>query len=560
MLSRWPIRKKLVFGIALLMCTVAALSVTSFIGTYAFRGLAKSIRLRAPELGTSSRLARDVSRLSLTYEMYLGSLSRSDHSFFGVDEILHQQFKMELDIVESSFQSYRELLEHNRQFEAYKGIRVHADEAATIEEFQRTLNSIVLRRNDFGLYDNEPLTRELSKLTELSDALPTYLQSQMENFAEEVRGNYRAWIALNWCMAALSTFLLVALLRLFYVWIFRPLRVLIHGSRRVAGGDFQHSIQLDSQDEMAELSNAMNSMTARFREIRDDLDQQVQQRTQEVVRGEQLASVGFLAAGVAHEINNPLASIAFCAESLEERLSDIIVADDEKPDDDHNSEISVLREYLRMVQDEAFRCKEITERLLDFSRLGDVEKSTTDLTALVVSVIEMLKHIGKYREKTIVFESSDPIHASINAQEFKQVVLNLLTNALDSLDPGGNVHVRVRESKDVVQLVVKDEGCGMTEEVRKHLFEPFFTRRRDGQGTGLGMSITYRIVQDHGGDILAESDGPGNGSTITVTLPSTNETSTSRANRTDSGTNPAATRHHTQRNENHGEEKHGKAA
>ena len=563
MLSRWPIRKKLAFGIALLMCTIAALSITSFIGVYAFRGLAKSIRLRAPELGSSSRLARDVSRLSLTYEMYLNSLTRSDHSFFEVDDILLKQFHFELDLVKSSFASYRELREHNRQFEAYKGIPVHEGEAETIEQFQQILDSLVHRRVDLGvMYDNDPMTRELSRLTELSDELPTHLQLQMENFADEVRGNYRAWIGLIWCTAILSAFLLVALLRLFYVWIFRPLRVLIHGSRRVAGGDFQHSIKLDSKDEMSELSNAMNSMTARFREIRDDLDQQVQQRTQEVVRGEQLASVGFLAAGVAHEINNPLASIAFCAESLEERLSDVISQDDEKPDDDHNAEITVLREYLRMVQDEAFRCKEITERLLDFSRLGDVEKSTTDLAALVVSVVEMLKHIGKYREKTIVFEPGQAVLASINPQEFKQVVLNLLTNALDSLDPGGHVYVRVRESKEVVQLVVKDEGCGMTEEVRKHLFEPFFTRRRDGQGTGLGMSITYRIVQDHGGDIFAESNGPGSGSMITVTLPSPNQPPQDHFGTLDSGTNPATQRapRDTQRIENHGEEERLNAA
>jgi len=241
-----------------------------------------------------------------------------------------------------------------------------------------------------------------------------------------------------------------------------------------------------------------------------------------VVRSEQLASVGFLAAGVAHEINNPLASIALCAESLEDRLGDIITGDDAKPDGEHNSEIAILREYLRMMQDEAFRCKEITEQLLDFSRLGDVEKQTTDLTELVKTVIEMVKHIGKYKAKTIDFQASEPLYGSVNAQEMKQVVLNLLTNALDSLDPGGQVTLSLRSESHRAALIVQDDGCGMTAEVREHLFEPFFTRRRDGQGTGLGMSITYRIVTDHGGDIVAHSDGPGKGSTITVSLPLTN--------------------------------------
>lgn len=521
MLSRWPIRKKLVVGIIIMMFTIGALAATSLIGIYSFRGLAKSLKLRAPELDRSSQLARDVSRLTLTHEMFLGSMAEPDYSFFDVDETLRRQFKIELELVKNSFNNYRELIAVNRQFEGFSQIGLAANEEATVEEFQATLDSIIMREQDLGLFDSALMTQDLARLSELAEALPKFLHSQMANFANEVRGQYRAWIALGFFMAVLSVVMLAALLRLFYVWIFRPLRVLVHGSRRVAAGDFQHLIQLDSQDEMAELANDMNNMTRRFREIRDDLDQQVKQRTKEVVRGEQLASVGFLAAGVAHEINNPLASIALCAESLEERVADVIAADDEKPDGEHSPEVAILRDYLRMIQDEAFRCKEITERLLDFSRLGDMEKQTTDITDLVQSVIDMVQHIGKYKAKEIEYAPTAVVHAAVNSQEIKQVVLNLLTNALDSMDPGGKVVVTVTSSGDRVHMKVRDDGCGMTEEVREHLFEPFFTRRRDGQGTGLGMSITYRIVADHGGDIDAQSDGPGTGSTITVSLPLT---------------------------------------
>ncbi len=521
MLSRWPIRKKLVVGIVIMMFTIGALAATSLIGVYSFRGLAKSLKLRAPELDRSSQLARDVSRLTLTHEMFLGSMAEPDYSYFDVDETLRRQFEIELDLVRNSFDTYRKLIEVNRQFEGFSQIGLAANEEATVEEFEATLGSIEMREQDIGVLDSAPMTQDLARLSELAEALPKFLHSQMANFANEVRGQYRAWIALGFFMAILSVVMLVALLRLFYVWIFRPLRVLVHGSRRVAAGDFQHLIQLDSQDEMAELANDMNNMTRRFREIRDDLDQQVKQRTKEVVRGEQLASVGFLAAGVAHEINNPLASIALCAESLEERVADVIAADDEKPDGEHSPDVAILRDYLRMIQDEAFRCKEITERLLDFSRLGDMEKQTTDITDLVQSVIDMVQHIGKYKAKEIEYAPAAVVHAAVNSQEIKQVVLNLLTNALDSLDPGGKVVVTVTCTGDRVQLEVRDDGCGMTEEVREHLFEPFFTRRRDGQGTGLGMSITYRIVADHGGDINALSDGPGTGSTITVSLPLT---------------------------------------
>jgi signal transduction histidine kinase len=172
-----------------------------------------------------------------------------------------------------------------------------------------------------------------------------------------------------------------------------------------------------------------------------------------------------------------------------------------------------------MIQDEAFRCKGITERLLDFSRLSDVEKSSTDLTDLVSGVIDTVRHVGKYRDKRVSLEQSNAVYVPINAQEIKQVVLNLITNGLDSLDAGGDVSVQVAVDASHAILVVKDNGCGMTAETQEHIFEPFFTRRRDGQGTGLGMSISYRIVTDHGGDISVRSDGPGKGSRFIVRLP-----------------------------------------
>ncbi len=107
----------------------------------------------------------------------------------------------------------------------------------------------------------------------------------------------------------------------------------------------------------------------------------------------------------------------------------------------------------------------------------------------------------------------------MNPQEIKQVVLNLLTNALDSLDDGGTVRVELSAGGNHAVLTVADDGCGMDARTLEHLFEPFFTRRRGGQGTGLGLSITYRIIADLGGDIEAASDGPGRGSTFRVHLP-----------------------------------------
>ena len=185
-----------------------------------------------------------------------------------------------------------------------------------------------------------------------------------------------------------------------------------------------------------------------------------------------------------------------------------------------SEQIEVLRTYLKCIQDEAFRCKGITERLLDFSRLGESQqKQETDIHQAVSDVIALVKHLGQYRHRTIRFSGTPGIMAYVSETEFKQVVLNLLTNSLDASQDGDEVRVLLEATYAAFVLTVVDHGCGMSQEVLEHLFEPFFTRRRDGRGTGLGMSISYRIVQDHGGTLVPSSPGPGLGSTLVLTLP-----------------------------------------
>ena len=373
----------------------------------------------------------------------------------------------------------------------------------------------------FGDPTGSEMAAELAALQSESSQLPVFLKKRFDAFHDEVRSEYHTWTFVSGVLTLIAFIVLALFVHCFRLWIFKPLEILIAGSRRVASGDFEHQIELDSRDEVAELAKAMNAMTTRFKQIRDELDRKVQQRTKEVVQSEKLASVGFLAAGVAHEINNPLASIAWSAESLETRMRELI--DEMVPETEEDNalidDIKVMNSYLQTIQSEAFRCKGITESLLDFSRLGDVDKKETNLGELIDGVIAMVQHLGKYRDKRITFARREPIVANMNEQEIKQVVLNLVTNGLDSLEPGGCVNVDLLKSGSNAEIVVTDDGCGMTEEVLKHLFEPFFTRRRDGQGTGLGLSITYQIVADHGGTIEPFSDGKGKGSQFRIVLP-----------------------------------------
>jgi len=509
MQKRRAIREKLLLGALLVGVMVAVLSASSFLGIYSYRRLVRALSSRAAELPRASELGECVGLLRLSHARALADDARA------ADFVGH------LPVAREALQGYcAELAEgeientpfgdRSRELETTQQIadclttiearaRLPADDAVTAATATADQRRMML--------DVAP---HLDRLAALTAELPSYLQDGLHDLSHEVRTGYRTLIVTTSTAALAAAALLAAIAVLTYRWVFRPLRMLGHGSRRVAAGDFGFRIHLDTRDEMAELAEAFNDMTERFQAIRDDLDRQVQLRTREVIRSEQLASVGFLAAGVAHEINNPLASIAMCAESLESRLEDLAPAAEDA---------QVVRRYLELIQTEAFRCKGITEKLLDFSRLGEVRRQPTAVMQLVADVAEMLRHVGRFAGRTIETEPGPDVLVMVNPQEIKQVVLNLLVNALDSIGEAGRVTVAARRSGGECVLTFTDDGCGMTEEVLEHLFEPFFTRRKAGQGTGLGLSIVHRIVADHGGRIEATSAGPDQGSTFRVTLP-----------------------------------------
>jgi two-component system, NtrC family, sensor kinase len=519
--SRWSIRRKLLLCLAIVLSIVAALAYSGFAGAYSYKELAWTIGVRATDLKLAGELRESLGdlRVNLSRTQELTVLFDGPpvkrHSF-------REEFLDKLTEVQKDLLRYREHLDKPTFSDVRFGDR--SQERQTIADMEASLVRVRQNMTDpkwvFVDWTPELVSHEFDGMYDKASKLQATMHNRMRSFATEVKSEYRTWIYTEWAATVVAAVFLPVAIMLFYDWLFQPLGVLLSGSRRIAQqDDFDHRIQLKNHDEMSELAGALNDMTARFQEIRTDLDAQVQQRTREVVRGEQLASVGFLAAGVAHEINNPLASIAWCAESLDSRLHETLHGESDSPQQFSAGDIEILRKYLHRIQEEAFRCKGITEKLLDFSRLGDVERQPTDVGELIRGVIEMVRHLGKYRQKKIEFDCREYVSAPLNAQEIKQVVLNLITNALDSLDPGGTVWISLTKNAGWAELVVRDNGCGMTPEVLHHLFEPFFTRRRDGSGTGLGLSITYRIVTEHGGTIEPASDGPGRGARMRVLLP-----------------------------------------
>ncbi|MCE9606495.1 MAG: HAMP domain-containing histidine kinase [Planctomycetia bacterium] len=523
MLYNWTIRNKLYFVLALLVVVVGTLSWNAIHGLYAYRCIVRSLYRRVPELPLANDFSKAAGELRLLWyaeRKEASTLPNKTEPFAAQarDEraaMLARGLTRKVAASRDVFEKYQARIHDGLTYDFGLPMNDSRQEQESTYAILKTMAEIE-RLNDLERWHFDPdialrMTAEVDRLQMLASRLPTFLHENIEESVEDARVQYRTLIFFAWITSATTVLFTAWLIYLFYRWIFRPLRKLISGSRRIATGYFSYRIRLETHDEMSELARNLNAMTNRFLEINNKLDEEVAERTQQVIRGEQLASVGFLAAGVAHEINNPLASIAVCAESLHERVTPLLNADDP----DHK----IIDTYLGMIEKEAFRCKGITEKLLDFSRIGDSQRSTTDIRALIQDVVEMVRHVGQYHAKRIEFAAGLPVYAVVDGREIKQVVLNLVTNALDSLDDDGRVKIEIGTRPGEVEIVFTDNGCGMTEEVRTHLFEPFFTRRRSGQGTGLGLSISYRIVADHQGTILAHSEGPGTGSQFRLRLP-----------------------------------------
>lgn len=520
-MPQWPIRIKLIAGLSLVVGMMLTLMGGSIFGLQAFHSSNLTLVNGLSELGASRDLLAVVVRLETPRQKSAEEYLALQHQVQDAQQALskyHKELKKNTTRGDRADDGRDELglafrIDHDLQ-----AILANLNPALTVEP---TLpgTTVYLSRHpevlaessesasaDFDL--SERIERLKARAVELTDILfndyyKVLLRSQKKHQTSR-------FIVLVSALTVLG--MLWGLAMLFHRWVLYPVRLLQRGVRRVARGAFDYKIVLKTGDEMQDLAEAFNDMTSRLSVTYADLERQVQERSRQLVRSERLAGVGFLAAGVAHEINNPLASIAFCSEALEHRIGPAL----EKGD---LSDAKVVRNYLRMIQEEAFRCKSITEKLLDFSRCADIQRERTDLAGLIQGVVEMIQHMGKYRGKHIVFQPREAVMAHVDSQEIKQVVLNLVVNALDSMDSGGTLRIDLRYSGGMAEMVFSDDGYGMAADVLENIFEPFFTKRRVGKGTGLGLSITHRIVSQHHGEITADSPGENQGATFRVRLP-----------------------------------------
>ncbi len=233
-----------------------------------------------------------------------------------------------------------------------------------------------------------------------------------------------------------------------------------------------------------------------------------------VARAEKLAAVGRLAAGVVHEINNPLATISACAEALESRLNEGAF--------DSSPEVEDLREYLSLIRSEAFRCKSITNGLLDFSRTRAGEHLPVQIAEVINSAARLMTHQRRGDRIEIEIEVADGLSlVSGDEGQLQQAVIALATNAIDAMPEGGRLTLRGRNENDHVLLEISDTGVGIPQENLTKIFDPFFTTKEIGRGTGLGLAVCYGIVTEHDGRLNVQS-AVGTGTTFTISLPAVN--------------------------------------
>jgi signal transduction histidine kinase len=301
-----------------------------------------------------------------------------------------------------------------------------------------------------------------------------------------------------------------------YRSVMRPIARLSDGVRSIATGNFSRRINTVGDDrEFAELGRDFNRMATELESLYRELDQKVAIKSRQLLRSERLASVGFLAAGVAHEINNPLGIIAGFGERAIQQLDD--------PRAEPATQVVQARQALKVICEEAFRCKGITDRLLSLARPGDETRTAVSLDTLVGDVVSNLVALKQYADRKVDVKSDAPddLIVQANPGEIRQVILNLLLNALEATAPAvGQIQITIARRGAEVELSIRDNGRGMTPQTIEHLFEPFFTEKRnESRGTGLGLSITHAIVAAHGGSIHAESAGPQQGSCFIVRLP-----------------------------------------
>ena len=322
---------------------------------------------------------------------------------------------------------------------------------------------------------------------------------------------------LAWFLVGAVVFGSLAAVAFIWLVVYRPVKELIDGTHRVAGGDLEYRLPAGSQDELGDLARSFNRMTVEVAGVQARIEEEVRRKTAELesvhkslLRSEKMASVGQLAATVAHEINNPLFGILTYAHLVLRGL-----LKHEFPGRDE------MADQLRTIERESKRCGELVKNLLTFSRQAPSNREPNDLNTIVERAISLVNHkldLQSIELKLDLVPGLPPVQCDAN--QIQQVFLVLLVNASEAMPNGGVLEVATRLAPGGQQcaLCVKDTGGGIPADAMPRIFDPFFTTKEDQNRTGLGLAVAHSIVEQHAGEIAVRSM-PGEGAEFTVTLP-----------------------------------------
>jgi two-component system NtrC family sensor kinase len=304
-----------------------------------------------------------------------------------------------------------------------------------------------------------------------------------------------------------------------------PLSMLANGMRHIANGDLDHRIVINRKDEIGELAGTFNTMTEELKKANNELvewghtlEKKVQEKTeaiqraqQQLIHSEKLASLGRMAAGVAHEINSPLTGIVTFGHLLQRNFP---------PG-------SQEREDIDVIIDQANRCSNIIKGLLGFARATTAEKAPTNINDVLASSLNIVRNKADFFNIKIVTSFEPGLRqVRADAPQLQQVFLNMIMNAADAIGEKGTITVTTsnvtENGHDYIVVEFRDTGCGIKDEDLEKIFEPFFTTKPVGKGTGLGLAVTHGIIQEHGGRITIKTK-PGEGTSFFIWLPALKE-------------------------------------
>ncbi|HTT33472.1 MAG TPA: ATP-binding protein [Methylomirabilota bacterium] len=317
-------------------------------------------------------------------------------------------------------------------------------------------------------------------------------------------------------------------LSMLFIWrvVASPMKQLLRGIQKVASGDVAQRLPVESQDEFGELAGSFNKMTESLLQAQDEnlawaqtLEQRVEEKTRDLETAqralferEKMASIGKLAATVAHEVNNPLEGILTYARLTLKKLEKTI------PDAAPRAEMA---ENLHTIERESRRCGDLMRNLLAFARKSPSQREPNDLNELIRHGLALVRHQMELRGIGLKTELQEGLPLlRCDAGQIRQVILAILVNATEAMPGGGTLGVSTALDKrqQNVEVRIRDTGVGIPQEVLPHIFDPFFTTKENQQNTGLGLAVAHSILEQHGGSISVKS-APGQGSEFLITLP-----------------------------------------